>query len=82
MELTIRVSFLDFQFNKYNSIYFMTINVALEEDGYGVSVSHPTPNSIFHLLKDLISLEKLQIDLLLDSQQIMQLDLTLVFSYI
>ena len=44
----------------------MTINVALEEDGYGVSVSHPTANSIVHSLKDRISLEKLQMDLMPD----------------
>ena len=40
------VLFPDFCFNRYNLIIFLTVKVALENDGYGISVSHPTTSTI------------------------------------
>lgn len=61
-----QVYFPDFRFNRYNNTYFMTVNVALEQDGYGLSVSHPTADSIVNVVNDRISFEKLQLDLIPD----------------
>ena len=60
--------FLEFIFNKYNSVHLMTIKVSLEQYGYGVSVSHPIVYNIAHTVKDRISYERLQFDLIPDTR--------------
>ena len=44
----------------------MTVKVSLEKDGYGVLVLHTTVENIVHVVKDWISYERLQFDLILD----------------
>lgn len=60
----LEVLFPDFRFNRYNSVIFLTVNVALENDGYGTSVSHPTTSTIIDKVSDRISYERLQMDVL------------------
>ena len=56
--------FPDLRFNRYNRAIFVTVKVALENDGYGLLVSHPTVDSIIDRKRDRISYEKLQIDII------------------
>ena len=36
----------DFRFNKFSDVFFMTVDVALKDDGYSIAVSHPTNDTI------------------------------------
>ena len=60
--------FPDFQFNRCKSVYFMTINVAHEQDGYGMLILHHIiKKKTVHNVNDWISYTNLPLDLLLDT---------------